>query len=62
MSVRWLLAFVPVAFLLVPNQAAWAEEPVSKTRSFTDKTLVAWVYLGDLEQRGGSALTLFDDK
>ncbi len=62
MSWRRLLGFVSVVFLLAPNQTAWAEDPASKTRSFTDKTLVAWVYLGDLEQRGSSAITLYDDQ
>ncbi len=41
--------------LLFPAQrASAADEPTT----FTDKTLVAWVYLANLTQRGGSALTI----
>ncbi|MFA6240777.1 MAG: GH32 C-terminal domain-containing protein [Candidatus Hydrogenedentales bacterium] len=53
---RSLIAFVGIAssFLAV------AKAPEMPT--LTDKTLVAWLYLNGLDQRGGSALTLDDRK
>ncbi len=57
-----LAAYVVLAIGSV--QAADSKKPPAKPRPFTvnDKTLVAWVYLGNTTQRAGSVLTLIDDE
>ena len=37
-----------------------SENLTAAPKVISDKTMVAWVYPANLEQRGGSALTLFD--
>lgn len=55
---RLLAGFVLLpAFLAAATRAA---EPPRTAARLTDKTLVAWVYLADTVQRGGSALTLME--
>ena len=57
---RCSLTTVVVAGLLAWACAAGAADaaPDKKPQTIKDKTLVAWVYLANLTQRAGSALTL----
>ena len=55
-----VVAALAVACLVTASPSlAGARRP--GLRTLGDKTLVAWVYIGGLTQRGGSALTLIDD-
>lgn len=51
---------LPAIAVFVSALSAHAAAPAPKT--IGDKTLVAWVALADLEQRGGSALTIIDEE
>ena len=53
-----LFAYGFVAGVLLCSETACADS----TRKIQDKTLVAWVYLANTDQRGGSVLTLDDLK
>lgn len=57
MNGRWTMAVFLTGVLALSVAAPGAP---SGLRAITNKTLVAWVRLSTTEQRGGSALTLFD--
>jgi len=44
-----------------PGYGAEGKAPAGRTRRITDKTLVAWVRLADMDQRGGAVVTLIDE-
>ena len=57
----WAVTRIVLAALFawaVSGGVAGAAPPARKPKPIRDKTLVAWVYLANLTQRGGSALTL----
>lgn len=57
----WPVTRIVLAALLawaVSGGVAGADPPARKPKPIRDKTLVAWVYVANLTQRGGSALTL----
>jgi len=52
---------VGLAVLLGSGYGAHGEAPARRTKRITDKTLVAWVRLDGLAQRGGAVVTLIDE-
>jgi len=57
-----VLAVIVLAFLLIGTSFTRAETAGSaKSPPIVDKTLVAWVYLANTTQRGGSVLTMIDN-
>ena len=65
---RWAACLIAVALAGVGSTlslqnlalAADAPKPIRETKPLLEKTLVAWVYVTDSNQQGGSVLTLID--